>query len=147
MTLFGTVNSKTINADVIQKTTIKLIGLHFPIGGSPNGGFFSRTSNLNLIRSEVKQLLLTEPGERVMLPNYGIGLHRFAFEPLDEQTYEELSHDIHAGFLNYLPNVDIVSLGIFFSDSQNYKGIPGLVVRLTVKPRDINQTIDIQIEI
>lgn len=147
MELFGKLNSKTINSDVIQKTTPRIIGLHFPVGGSTNGGFFSRTSNLNLIRAEIKQLLLTEPGERVMLPNYGIGLHRFAFEPLDEQTYEEISNEIHTGFLNYLPNVTIVSLGVFFSDTQNYKGIPGLVVRLTAKPRDINQTIDVQIEI
>lgn len=147
MALFGKQHSKSITSDIIQRTNIKIVGLHFPVGTSPNGSFFSRTSNLNLIRAEIKQLLLTEPGERVMLPNYGIGLHRFAFEPLDEQTYEEISNEIYKGFLNYLPDVDIVSLGVFFSDTQNYKGIPGLIIRLTAKPKDVNQIIDIQVEI
>ena len=34
------------------------------------------------IKQNFKNLLLTSPGERVMIPNFGCGLRRFLFEPI-----------------------------------------------------------------
>ena len=33
-----------------------------------------------LIRQNLTTLILTSPGERVMTPNYGVGLNQFLFE-------------------------------------------------------------------
>ena len=35
-------------------------------------------------RQKVKMLMLTAPGERIMLPEYGVGLRRFLFENTPE---------------------------------------------------------------
>jgi uncharacterized protein len=38
------------------------------------------------VRDELVQLLLTNPGERPFLPEFGGGLRRLVFEPADEAT-------------------------------------------------------------
>ena len=61
----------------------EVYGLAFPLGSAPNGGFLSKKSGVDLIKGAVKQLLLTERGERIMLPNFGCNLRKFLFQPLD----------------------------------------------------------------
>ena len=54
-------------------------------------------------------LLLTSPGERIMLPQYGVGLKRYLFEQapdfeIDEKIREQISI--------YAPQVIVISLNI-----------------------------------
>jgi len=58
----------------------EVYGLSFPLGSAPGGGFFSKRSGVVMIREAVKQLLLTERGERVMLPNFGCNLRKYLFQ-------------------------------------------------------------------
>lgn len=51
------------------------------------------------IRESVEIILRTEPGERMMHPEFGTKLHQFLFESLDSQTEEmirrEVRHSLH----------------------------------------------------
>ena len=40
---------------------------------------------LNSTRSNLKNLLLTKKGERVLQPNFGSGLQDLLFEPIDDE--------------------------------------------------------------
>lgn len=55
-------------------------GFPYPISRNAKGYFFSQ-KGLDLIKSNLLILLLTDPGERVMLPQYGTGLKKLLFEP------------------------------------------------------------------
>lgn len=61
---------------------MKFLGVPYPITRNPLG--FLRSSNgIDQIKSDLLQLLLTTPGERVMLPTYGTPLKKLIFDPND----------------------------------------------------------------
>lgn len=46
-------------------------------------GYFHTQSGIDQIKSDMLALILTNQGERVMLPQFGLDLRRFLFEPAD----------------------------------------------------------------
>jgi len=59
-----------------------LSGMPYPIEKHPLGLLHSQ-KNLDQIRSDLLVLLMTNPGERVMLPDFGTPLRSLVFEPND----------------------------------------------------------------
>jgi phage baseplate assembly protein W len=98
-----------------------LVGQFKTVTGVPNslksnvseGGYFSKTYGTTLIRNNLRQLLLCEKGERVMLPQYGISLQKYLFEPLDETTYFLIKNDILRTLKEYFSIVNVISLSVF----------------------------------
>lgn len=60
----------------------KFLGVPYPITKDAKG-YFRAQGGLQQIKSGMLSLLLTNPGERVMLPEYGTGLRQLVFEPND----------------------------------------------------------------
>jgi len=90
-----------------------LYGLKFPLGArKATGGFFSKNSGVDMIKDAVKQLLLTDRGERVMLPGYGTNLRRFLFQPLDELTFEAIQREIVSSFYKYIVGANITKIKV-----------------------------------
>ena len=58
-------------------------------------------------KQKVKMLLLTAPGERIMIPDYGVGLRNFLFENTPEFNIRE---KIITQIATYLPEIQIVDL-------------------------------------
>jgi phage baseplate assembly protein W len=59
------------------------VGLAFPFGIDASGGVRAEGGD-PLLRGKVLQLLLTAPGERVNLPDYGTRLRDLVFEPSND---------------------------------------------------------------
>lgn len=144
---YGTQLTKAVKTD-IQAQNKKTYGLNFPFGKNTRRGYFAKEAGLELIKSNLIQLLSTVPGERVMLPNYGLDLRNFLFEPLDSITFGEMKSLILSTLASYAPYVRVVGLRIVESDKINYSGIPGIVISLTVKVLDgTGQTIDLSVNL
>ena len=82
------------------------------------------TSRIDLIQSyealvtqNLKMLLLTSPGERIMDVNFGVGLRKFLFELNDGITYERIAGRIRDQVSNYMPFVEIQK--IEFNSKEN----------------------------
>ena len=60
--------------------------LSFPFRIGTDGRTVAVTTLDEHVRDELIQLLLTNPGERVFLPELGGGARRLLFEPADEAT-------------------------------------------------------------
>jgi phage baseplate assembly protein W len=58
------------------------LGVPYPITKGPLG-FFRTQSGVSQIKSDLLSLLLTNPGERVFLPEFGTPLKRLIFEQND----------------------------------------------------------------
>ncbi len=58
-------------------------GLGFPLRIDDLGQVATQTGNEN-IRAKIVQVLLTSPGERVHLPEFGCGLRDLVFDPNNE---------------------------------------------------------------
>ena len=60
-------------------------------------------------KQNVKMLLLTAPGERIMLARYGVGLRNYLFENAPEA---EISQKTYEQMRLFLPQLAIISLSI-----------------------------------
>ncbi len=58
--------------------------LAFPFRIAGDGRTAAPTSDAEHVRDELLQLLLTSPGERLWLPEFGAGVRKLVFEPASE---------------------------------------------------------------
>jgi hypothetical protein len=126
----------------------EVYGLAFPMGSAPNGGFLSKKSGVDLIKGAVKQLLLTERGERIMLPNFGCNLRKFLFQPLDESTFEGIKREIQYSFKKYIVGAQISKLAVFPLGEAGPAGGNSLKVVLSLKLNTADlETFDVEVDI
>ena len=108
--LFGTQPSLFIKKSIQSKKNT-LFGLGYPLHKNKTlGGFFTKVTGVELIKGAITQLLNTEKGERVMLPDFGCSLKRFLFQPLDENLFLEIRREITSSFNKYIKGAQILSL-------------------------------------
>lgn len=69
-------------------------GFRFPFGISEEDGKVETSSDSENIRQSVQIILLTEPGERRLHPEFGTKLHQFLFENMDSQTKEMICREV-----------------------------------------------------
>ena len=112
----------------------EVYGLAFPLGkNNVVGGYFKKTSGIEMIKNAVRQLLKTERGERVMLPNFGCSLRKFLFQPLDSQLFAEIKEEIQTSFKNYIVGAKIVKLSVFPYEESGPAGGNSLRIILNLK--------------
>jgi phage baseplate assembly protein W len=114
---YGRISSKKNNFDVRSKSTVTK-GFGYPTGKSMQGGYFNATRDVELVRNNLRQLLSTYKGERIMLPDYGLNLNRYLFEPLDQILFDEIREDIVLNISKYMGNIEILKLSIEGSESE-----------------------------
>ena len=71
------------------------------------GAYNLNTTFEELARQNLKMLVLTAPGERIMDPNFGVGLKGYLFEMNMPGTYAEISSRIQSQVSQYLDYIRI----------------------------------------
>ena len=113
-----------ININPLDLNDNVAIGVVFPFNG--NAVFNSSYTTQDQAKSNLINVLLTEPGERVMEPNFGVGLKKLLFE--NQIKEDELEGRIKDQCAFYVPEIDITNLIIqIIPDSHT------LYIRLTYK--------------
>lgn len=69
-------------------------GWKFPFAISAEHGRVEVSELKENIRESVKIILLTEPGERMLHPEFGTKLHQFLYENIDRQTQEMIEREV-----------------------------------------------------
>lgn len=92
------------------------LAVKLPINKDSINGYQMIDNFEDLIKQNLKMLVLTAPGERVMEPNYGAGLRNFLFENFNNQTFTEIDRKIRSQVLKYMPIVQIVNISFEGSD-------------------------------
>jgi|688.fasta_scaffold15626_7 phage baseplate assembly protein W len=134
VTIYGTTQNKQVKQSVTTPAP-KKYGLHFPVGTSPknntfNKGYFIKSHGDDLIKNNLKQLLTTIPGERVMLPNFGVDLKKYLFEPLDERTFTSIRRELLTALRQYAPNVEVIKLTVLSSNEISLTGVASIDIKL-----------------
>ena len=85
------------------------IGLSFPLGRSESGFFQQTQTTLEQTSHNIKNLLLTSKGERVMQPEFGSRLKELIFEqgPGLRDRIDEAIRDATSSWLPYINIIDI----------------------------------------
>lgn len=97
----------------------------------------------DLVDQNLRNLLLTLPGERIMDPSFGVGVSRYLFQQNDPITYAELQAKIQEQVQKYLPFVRIDNIQFTdpsISDNPNYVG---LIMTYTIVPIKSTKTMNL----
>ena len=91
------------------------IGVAFPLDET---NLFSGTETIKeQVKSNLINLLLTQPGKRVFLPKYGVGLKYLLFE--QQINLEVLEEKIRTQVTRYIPQIEITELSTGLSENQH----------------------------
>jgi len=71
----------------------------------------------------LKMLVLTNPGERVMDPNFGVGISRYLFENNVQINGSAIRSRIMTQVSNYLPYINITNIDIQERFDENMVGV------------------------
>ena len=71
------------------------LSVELPLTISSIDGFTMIKDIKRLVSQNLKMLLLTVPGERVMEPEFGVGLKRYLFQNFTQATYSEIHTYYH----------------------------------------------------
>jgi Bacteriophage baseplate protein W len=93
-------------------------GWRFPPEVSLAGRFELR-SGASLVRQSVLVILSTEPGERLMRPDFGCGLLRYLMEPNTPATREAMTRDIDAALRTWEPRIALDTVSVAPTADQN----------------------------
>lgn len=91
------------------------IGITLPIQIT-NVAFNQSFQTIEQVRSNIINLLKTKRGERLMQPDFGIGLESILFEPIDEDTQTRVESEIERAINIWLPYVILNDLVVDISD-------------------------------
>jgi hypothetical protein len=93
--------------------------------------------------NHILALLLTNPGERVMRPTYGVGIYRFVWENDDPVTEQNFITAINMGLASYEPNINVTE--VEFIRQPQYTGIVVLTIAFTVGNSPTSHTFSVDI--
>lgn len=96
----------------------RFLGFPYPVEKTHSGYFYSQ-SEIDQIKSDMLILLLTNPGERVMNPEYGTPLKRLIFEPNDQLVREETKIMIVKSLNKWEPRVAIQQVEVLTNIDNN----------------------------
>ena len=75
-----------------------------------DGPYGAIKSIKDLVRQNLKMVLLTIPGEKIMDLEFGVGLPTYIFENMNESTYYEIRSKIEEQVSKYMPYLKISSI-------------------------------------
>jgi uncharacterized protein len=95
----------------MPRDTVFGSGISFPMRLGPDGRVAVSAGPEN-IREAIRVILLTEPGERLQLAEFGGGAGRFLFEPNTVGTRRRVQERIEDALRAWEPRIDLQSVSV-----------------------------------
>jgi uncharacterized protein len=86
-------------------------GWAFPVAITGSGDI-ALASDEEDIRQAIRIVLGTTPGERVMRPDFGSGLHALVFEPINTTTKALAKHQVEQALIRWEPRIDSIEVTV-----------------------------------
>lgn len=99
---------------------MNFLGAPYPITKHPLG-FFRTQSGIDQVKSDLLSLLLTTPGERVMLPEFGTPLKKLMFDPNDSAVASQAREMIIKAINIWEPRITVDAIEV--SNSMSSKAL------------------------
>lgn len=119
------------------------ISVKLPLALDPSNGYLMNTSIEETTSQNLKMLILTAPGERVMDSKFGVGLRNFIFAQNTPQTKAQISSTIQSQIAKYMNFLQILKIDIKdFSDNAI-----SISVEYRIKPLNVVDIISLEVSI
>ena len=84
---------------------------------SVDGAYALHKDLAAMANQNLKMVVLTNPGERIMQPDFGAGIRQLLFEPANANTVEDVKNRIQTQVNRYLPYINLIELNVFVSET------------------------------
>jgi phage baseplate assembly protein W len=85
------------------------VGWKFPLQVTP-GGTIAQARYEQRIEESIYLVLSTSQGERVMLPDFGCGIHELVFAPNNAGTLALVTQTVRQALTTYEPRIDVLDI-------------------------------------
>jgi len=110
-------------------------GWAYPVLLDPRTGAVAFVESEADIRQSIMILLDTAPGERVMRPDFGCGIHDLAFEVIDTATLTRIETVVREALAKYEARIEVLRIEANPQDAE----IGQLLIELEYRVRRTNQ--------
>lgn len=93
------------------------VGWKFPLQVTP-GAAIARSQYEQRVEESIYLILSTAKGERVMLPDFGCGIHDLVFGINDARTRSAVVQQVREALTNYERRIDVLDISADSSDDQ-----------------------------
>ena len=107
-------------------------------------GYSLNKTYAEMVTQNLKMLILTAPGERIMDPEFGVGIRNYLFEPNYSITHQEINSKIKKQVKKYMPFLEIKTAILGPDDIED--GNPNLLklkIKYLIKPLQIFDVVEI----
>lgn len=133
---------------------MSFLGAPYPIVRTPRG-LLATQEGLNQIRSDLLVLLMTNPGERVMLPEFGTPLRKLIFEQNDASVIQQATQMISDSITKWEPRIAVSGISVSLLPSsvqspQDTAESASHVLFINIRfydPQSINQVQDLKLQL
>jgi len=122
------------------------ISVALPLVYTEADGPYRLNKNLKeVVVQNFKNLVLTSPGERIMLPDFGCGIRKYLFENMNSQHRSEITARINQQIERYMPFITLDD--IIFRTSENDRSMSpnqlSVYISFTIMPINEQATLEI----
>lgn len=114
-----------------------------PLLKHPVDGFsLNRTYN-QAVKQNFKNLVLTSPGERIMDPDFGVGIRRYLFENFDDFTFDEIEEKIMEQVGLYMPYIELIDIQFQTPPAEEYENYMNIIIEFNIQPTNSLAILDL----
>lgn len=97
---------------------MKTLSPKFPLSLTSEGGYASNKTIKEVVKQNFKNLVLTSPGERIMIPQFGVGIRNYLFEQAEQNILERIEQNLNEQIDEFMPFIEIQGLDSIFEENQ-----------------------------
>jgi phage baseplate assembly protein W len=88
------------------------IGWSYPVATDPHSGDIALSRYERDIREAIRIILDTSPGERVMRPRFGCGIHDLVFEEMSTTTLFAVEAAVRDALTAFEPRIELIAVAV-----------------------------------
>lgn len=111
-------------------------GWAMPVDLDPLTGLVARAEHEEDIKQSIRIIIETAPGDRVMRPNFGCGIHELVFGAIDSTAIQRIRSTIEEALRRCEARIDL--LGVSVRETPDQQG--QLLIEVEYRVRRTNQT-------
>lgn len=121
------------------------LGLKIPIQ-IENVAFAQNFTQIEQLKANIKNLLLTKRGERVMNPDFGCGIETVLFEQLTDDFEDRVQEIINEAVERYLPNVLIEEINLDMSNDNKDKNTVNISIKFRSNSTGLSDVVSFDVQ-
>jgi phage baseplate assembly protein W len=122
------------NVSDLAENDYKILGIGINKRSDSNGIFAANFTTLSQAKDNLKNLILTRKGERVMQPEFGCDIYKILFEPNTNDTiFEDKIESLITNAVNlWLPYINVDRINYYSTDDEIDRHIVNIEIQFSL---------------